>query len=258
MLLKQSVALLLAASMITFNSCKKEESGGSLPPVKRIAKIQEDATHYTSFEYNNDGSLKKVSTVEGTTNSSVNFTYGNNKQLTEATLSTGEKYRFVYAGNQLDSLKVFSTQDQLTGFFKYTYANFKISKQVLSAVNNNVPTEVYRSNYTYSSTGDLTVAATDIFNTVSSQWEPAEKIMYNSFDDKINPYSILGVAALMYGPPQIRNVLEEKEFDEDNNLLLTTQNTFTYDNDGYPLTKTEKLTPAGGTMQTRQFTYTYQ
>lgn len=119
----KNLGILLIGS-ISFAACKKAapgESGGPAPSSKRLIKSEVDAANYSAYEYNADGLLSKVTEIEeGQTVSVLTFAIAN-KKVTEASYNSGEKLRFVYNGENIDTMKIYSGVGVYAGFVKYKY-----------------------------------------------------------------------------------------------------------------------------------------
>ena len=120
-----------AALMIS--SCKKHSETGGDPgaPSKKLIRLEENATNYSTFDYNTDGTLKKMTSVEddaeGTETTVINYTYNAQGKISESNIDGAIQFKYLYANNKVDKLEMF-TGNMKVIYYVFEYNNNKLSK----------------------------------------------------------------------------------------------------------------------------------
>lgn len=248
-------------AVITFAACKKTVDGDGPvnPSAKRLIKAEISAGEYTVYDYNTDGMLSKVTDFEnGSATGAFTLTYGNDKKLTEANYSGSGKLRFVYNGDNIDTMKIYSETGEYGAFIKYLYEGNRNVQQSYFYGDGTEFHEMQRVKFSFSANGNVSSQSVEILNLMSGQWMVNEKTVFTRFDSKINPLSLPGLSILgkIFGIVHQNNIEEQNFYEAANTLAETRQSTYTYDGEGFPLTVTEKIITTGSeTTQTTKFIY---
>jgi hypothetical protein len=252
---------LFGAAIVLSVACKKDKNddGGNggpdpLPNAKKLVKIEEDANNYSTFEYNADGTTKKVTYVSiengEPEENEMNFVY-TDKKLQEAVYADGSKIKYVYEGSQVKRSESYSPDAEKLAYTEFTYSNGKVSSNtVYTGIEDDNGEIVFvawmKTEYAYHSNGDIKETTLHMANPMTQQLEKSQVRRYEQYDSKVNPFASLGAfSSLFLVEVSARNPLVEKVYDANNNLQETIQNEYTYDNDGYP-TQCKTTTTAVG------------
>jgi hypothetical protein len=245
---------ILAVSSIGFTSCKKDKSGPGNNPgtqTKKISRIEENGVTTSSFGYNADGSLKTVTTKLDDHNVTFNFTYDNQKRPLEFVSSEGYKSKFVYQNNALTLTENYDGNEKVSEN-SFTYENGKVKSNTLftgypEPDGSIIYKPTFRSIYTYYGSGAVHKVSTYILNPFSDELELQLEYVYQEYDDKKNPLSVMAdfSQVLMYQPVNTNNPKVEKMYNGLGEVEEITQNAYTYDAAGYPVTLTSTVTVTG-------------
>ena len=267
--LSKLTALSFLFVMALFSSCKKEHTNPNnpdnpgQPSGKKIAKVVEGDDEYT-FQYNTDGTLKSISTkTNGSQNpdETFSFTYDSNKRPIEATAGDGTKTKYIYTNNVLTGTEIYMGTAKVS-YTTYTYQNNKLaSMSSFLKLDDDAPayTEFLKIQYAYNAAGNASEMTSFIYNVMTQQLEKSSSTQYLEYDNKINPASQFGALGMnFFMEVNSHNVLKEKSFDENGQLTETVEYTYTYDNQGYPTSCTQKTTEADTQhVETVTTQYTY-
>jgi len=258
----------IALGLLFSTACKKDSNGNGPvidPVAKKLVKIEEDANNYISLEYNANGTVKKLTTVENEegqqSSTSLQVSYNDNKTVKEVTTDEGAVIKYTYANNQLSKTEIHS-ENQIVGVTEFTYQGGKIASTtafVLSEDEEGEPINqpYMKTEYVYAG-NDLKEVKISLFNAFEDKFELASVRRYEQYDTKSNPLAQLSFLNMgFFGNLSAKNVLLEKAFDGEGNLEETIQNVYTYDAQGYPTTCKTTTTPAGGTAEIENVKYHY-
>lgn len=248
--------LSLAVATLTFSACKKDKSNPTPVPVaKKLSSIDENGHRTASFEYNPDGTLKKLHTsfVQGVT-TVFTFTYDNQKRILEVSSDDGTRSKYVYENNVLKLTENFYNNDK-TSENNFTYENGRVKSNTLFAPfpqpNGSILYKpAYRTVYDYYANGALQKISTYLRNgNVNDNLELDNEYVYQQYDSKKNPLAVISdfSQALMYHPIHVNNPLSEKMYNGAGQVEETTTHEYTYDAAGYPVTLKSTVTSTGGT-----------
>lgn len=260
-------ALILAVASIAFTSCKKDKNKPDpVEQTKKLSRIEENGQTTATFTYNTDGTLKTLLmdySPFGTT--TFEFTYNGQKKISEVISSEGIRNKYIYEGGNLTWIENYEGADKV-GENNFQYENGKVkSNTYLTAYpdgNGNViyrPT--FRTVYHYYANGTVQKISTYVKGTGGANAELVldYEYVYQQYDSKKNPLAVISdfSQSMMYQPVSINNPLIEKMYNPNGGVDETTENTYTYDAAGYPVTLLAKVTPAGGTATTRTVKFFY-
>jgi hypothetical protein len=252
---QQSLVVVAMAAVFAV-SCKKDKddvpAGGQI-----IAKIEQDANNYTSFETNGAGQITKLTTVEEGTPQVITINYANDRPSTG--IFDGAVLKYVYAGNQLDTLYYGESEGLPALYSKLKYQN----SQVVTLVNyldmpegaDDFP--LVKNTYEY--------AGNDVKSQTTYEWDGDDEVFLVSekytyeYDSKANPLKNMSLVSLsFFQVTSEHNPTKKTEYDADGVVAKTTTYTYNYNSAGYPTTVQEKeVTPGNpaGTITTTTFTY---
>lgn len=242
-------AMILAIASLVFVSCKKDKSGPDNPgnnpgnPTKRISRIEENGITSATFEYNPDGTLKRISSVTSPDHTThFTFTYNAEKKVTEFVTDEGYKAKYVYINGKLDRTENYSDGEKVSESV-FTYENNRIKTNTLfSGFPQGGGTvfykPTYRAVYSYFGNGNVMRIEIQALNRQSGEMEVKQIHMYHQYDNKKNPLAVLSDFSqiVLYQPAHINNPLAEELLDANGGFLESTNNVYTYDDAGYPVT----------------------
>lgn len=262
----QLMYVFLATGLFAVACSKKKGTNNPAPvPDKKLIRVQASATNYSAFEYNTNGTLKKLTTVDdeaGATETTViEYTYNEQKKITEASINGSVIVKYVYANNRVDKVEFFlgNTKGMYAAI---EYNNNRIAKIAQHVLKNGSGTEYEisgRNEYSYYDNGNVKEMKSYVA-------DPSGTLMlsytqqFEQYDSKPNPLAAftdhnLGFMLNFSSPA---NALKEKIVDDNNQQVEETLNTYTYDANGYPLTGVVKTKPSGAAEETTNLTFTYQ
>jgi antitoxin component YwqK of YwqJK toxin-antitoxin module len=250
----RAATFILAVASIGFTSCKKDKSGPGNNPgtqTKKITRIEENGITASTFGYNTDGTLKTVTTKLENNTVTFNLTYDAQKRPAEFVSNEGYKAKFIYQNNVLTLTENYEDGEKVSEN-SFTYENGKVKSNTLlmgypQEGGNIIYKPVYRSVYTYYANGAVQKVSTYILNPFEDELELQFEYVYQEYDDKKNPLSVMAdfSQVLMYQPVNVNNSKIEKLYNALGEIEETTQNVYTYDAAGYPVTLTSTVTPTG-------------
>jgi hypothetical protein len=256
-MMTRAAALLLAVASITFTSCKKDK-GNSNPveQTRKLSRIEENGQTTATFTYNTDATLKTLLIDFGPFGSTAfEFTYNAQKKISQVVSSEGFTSKYSYEGGNLVWIENYEDGEKI-GENDFQYENGKVkSNTVLTPYpdgNGNVvykPT--FRTIYTYYASGNVQKISTYVLG-ANNQLELDHEYVYQQYDGKKNPLAVMSdfSQAFMYQPISINNPLIEKWYNATGGVDETTENEYTYDAAGYPVT-IKSTTTTGGTPTVR-------
>lgn len=258
-------ALVLLAAGLVFTNCKKDKSKPTDPgtATKKITRIEENGSTSAAFAYNPDGTLKTLSMTEAGTNTVFTFSYNAQKRPSEVANNDGFKAKYVYENNSLKLIENYE-DNQKVSENNFTHENGRIKSNTLflgfpQGGGTITYWPVSRNIYHYHANGSLQKVSTYELNDVTDELELSHEYVYQQYDEKKNPLSVMSdfSQVLFQQPIHINNPLIEKMYSETGAVVETTQNVYTYDASGYPLTCKSTATFTGGTPIITNLKYIY-
>lgn len=256
----------LVYTCLFFTACKKDPEGGKQPSQnKKLVKIEENANNYSTFEYNTDGNLKKLTTVDDeggiSETTAIDYIYNDQKKISEATIDGSVTMKYVYANNRIDKVEFYAgTIKAMYNVFEYNNNRIaKITRHTSKGGANPNDFEITAKNeYSYYDNGNVKEIK-EYFLMTSGTLSLAYTQQIGQYDAKVNPLQPLSEANLgfMVNFSAANNALQEKILDKAGATEEETVNTYTYDAAGYPLTAIIKTTIAGA-VETTNLRYIYQ
>lgn len=269
---KKSIWPAFLALALVWGGCKKETGPVPAPTPepagKRLVKVQEGTEDFTAFEYYPDGKLKKVTTSynygSGPLVSAYNITYDDGGKIEEVHSDEGFTTYYIYDGDKPVLTELWADTGKLVQVNFFVYDGDRLQKHSLF-----VPEEpgagttlrqLQETQFSYYSNGNLRESVLYGRSPATGNLEKFQVHKYDQYDTRINPYRSLGDFGLVcFRYVNTVNSLKELLYDRHDVLQETTENTFTYDDEGYPLSNIQKITPGDSAFPTTiNITYTYQ
>jgi predicted small secreted protein len=266
--ISKKLFFVLASVSLLVTACKKNtESGGNpITQNKKLIKIEESATNYSSFEYNTDATLKKLTTTDDTGGTPdetvVTYTYDGQKKISEAVINSSVILKYLYANNRLEKVEFYANNIKAM-YNVFEYNNNRIAKITRyfskGGANPNDFEITAKNEYSYYDNGNVKEKK-EYFLTTSGTLSLAYTQQFDQYDAKVNPLQPLSEANLgfMVNFSAANNALHERMLDDAGETEEETVNTYTYDAAGYPLTAIIRTTSAGGAVETKNLKYIYQ
>lgn len=254
-LITKAAALSLAIVALSLSACKKDKPGPTPAPAeKKLTSIEENGQRVAAFEYNANGSLKKLTTRDNPGDETqISFTYDAEKRLTEIATDNNSKLKYVYE-NGLPRLAESYIGNHKVGENIFVYENGRIkSNTMFMAIPKPDGGILYKPTfstvYHYSVNGVLQKLSTYTANQATGLLELESERTYNDYDARKNPLVVMKDFALafLYQPIQQNNSRLEKLYNAAGELIETTVNEYTYDAAGYPVTMKSTVASTGGT-----------
>jgi hypothetical protein len=263
----------LASALYITIGCKKATSGNTepipepVPHAKKLVKIEEGIQDSTTFEYNEDGTLKRVMAVyqTGSTMETYSWTisYNAGKKIKEMVSNRGTTIGFFYK-NGLLNIKENRTNGILNYTQTFTYENGRLSKLAVWHPGGTGMEVVSEVTYTYYTNhpGNVKEAFHRELNPATGQLQNSMMEKAETYDNKINPYSLLGDFGFgFFYNINTRNPVNEVIYDYRNGdyyVARNTTNNYTYDAAGYPVINRQTIALAGQQPVTTVIKYTYR
>lgn len=256
--------LVLLAAGIAFTSCKKDKSKPTDPgtATKKITRIEENGNTSAAFTYNTDGTIKTLSMSDNGTNTVFTFSYNAQKKPSEVVNTDGLKAKYIYEGTGLKMIENYDDNQKISENH-FTYESGRVKSNTLfigfpGEGGNVTYLPMQRSIYYYTAAGALEKVSTYEADD-EGQLKLAQEYVYTQYDAKSNPLAVLSdfSAVIFQQPVHSNNPMVEKMLSETGAVLETTNNVYTYDASGYPLTCTSTSTFMGGTPTVTNLKFFY-
>jgi len=263
----------LAGALYVMMGCRKTTTGNTdpSPNTKKLVKIEEGTADYTIFEYGTDGALKKVKAVYyigGNDQESYSWTlsYNTDKKLSQMISDKGTRIDLIYENGLLQKKENRDLNGRLNFVDSFYYENNRLLRlRVLmpKMVNNSTVMDAMSDiRFTYYSTHAMKEAFHLDRNAATGQLENSIMEKTETYDNKINPYSLLGdFGFVFFHNINTRNPVDEVTYDYRNGdyyIAKTITNDYMYDAAGYVLVNRQTITLPGQQPRTITYRYTYQ
>lgn len=241
-------------------------TGGSTS--KRLVKIAYDDGSYAQIQYNSANLPSKMTLVEnnnagGTDTYVYNLYYASDK-LVEMTGSDGVKFRYTYTDNNITKIEILTSANVVVGYYAYTYGadnrliRTDIHTMGISGTGPD-PNPYMRYETSYYPNGNLEKMIVYYKNQQNNNLEKGSEYQLLTYDDKrntamvfeSNPYLPLYV-------PLPNNPLTEKHLGAAGQQFGSATHTYTYDAQGYPLTRRSVVKEDGFPDEVTEATFTYE
>jgi len=261
--------LVLSIATIGFASCKKDKSNPGpdpdpTPVEKKLTSIEENGVRTASFTYNADGTLKEIQAFFDPGNATTFvYTYNAQKKPVELVSDEGYKVKYVYENGVLRLTENYDGAQKVSEN-SFVYENGKMKSNTMLAGfpqpdGSILYKPTFRVVYTYNANGSVQKISNYVKTGLGDNLELEDEYVYMSYDSKKNPFSVIAdfSQVLLFQPVHINNPLTEKYLDAAGATLETTENVYTYDAAGYPLTVKSTVTPTGGTATVTNTKFNY-
>lgn len=266
--------LLTLVGLLVLLACTKQYDPGDIDdgagggPTKRLAKITYDDGSFAQIQYNSVSKPSKIILVEnnnagGTDTYTYNIYYTGEK-LVEMTGSDGMKFRYTYTNHNITKIEILTAANVVVGYYGYTYSadNRLVRTDVHNmggGGNGPDPNPYMRYETSYYPDGNLAKMIVYYKNQQNNNLEKGGEYQLLTYDDKrntamvfeSNPYLPLYV-------PLPNNPLTEKHFDAAGQQFGSATHTYTYDAQGYPLTRKSVVKEDGFPDEVTETTFTYE
>ncbi|RFZ95620.1 hypothetical protein D0C36_08915 [Mucilaginibacter conchicola] len=239
-----AVAILSAVALLTA-SCVKENTAGPQPVKHQILKIEQGADFTTTFAYNANNLVGKVTTLQNGLSITANLTYNSDKKVIATSLKNLD-LKYVYAEGKLSKVEFYTPapENKLSFYNDLSYQNGKVTEQKGFAWLQNAASPDYKIVYTYNAAGDVATQQQFNWSTVANAYVAAGRSAFE-YDNKPNPLTaIQGVNYTFFNAAPAHNIKKETVFNANGEQVAQHSYIYTYDADGYPLTATKKTTTA--------------
>lgn len=259
-------AHILFAASIALVSCKKNKSNPGPDPVtqsKKITRIEENGQTSATFTYNANGSLKAVSMSDNGANTVFTFSYNAQNKPSEVVNTDGLKAKYIYENGGLKMIENYEDNQKISENH-FTFENNRVKSNTLfigfpGGGGNVTYLPMQRSIYHYSAAGALEKVSTYEADDVDGTLKLTQEYVYTAYDAKKNPLTVFSdfSAVIFQQPVHTNNPVQEKILSETGAVVETTNNVYTYDAAGYPLTCTSTSTFTGGQPTVTNLKYFY-
>lgn len=250
--------LILSLLGISLFSCSKDDADSPTKPnkvEKKLSKIEIDANNYSVFKYNK-GLLAELEDLTDGEFERSTIKYNNDKKPIEVLNAQG-KIKFGYTDERLVKEELYNTGSDIIGTYnQYTYQGKQVNEVTgYGLYEQDEP--YFKRKYFYYPNGDVEKVEIYVPNG-NNGFKLSIKIAYE-YDNKINPFvgSVGSYLALFTQIYTQHNVIKETTTNAAGTLSNVITTTYTYDNDGYPLTATEKEIENDGDPVTTRMKFVY-
>lgn len=238
---------LLVAATLSLTACKKDEQPHVPGLAKKLTRVTEDADNYSTFEYNADGNLSKMTQVyvdAGVPDNMVfTYTYNDQKKISGMKVAGIIDIRYVYGNGKITKAELYSN-NILGAYYVFTYTGERVTRKesFFEAGNGTFELDT-RNDCSYYDNGNLKEIKNYIMNG-AGQFVLTNTRQFLQFDNKKNPYEKFGQAnmAIFLDFLNVNNIKHSKQVDADGSNSLEIETTYTYNNEGYPATSATRTT----------------
>ncbi|MBL0883628.1 MAG: hypothetical protein IBJ16_09845 [Chitinophagaceae bacterium] len=262
--------LAIITTVVVIAGCTKEFEAdlpdtdpGTPGNSKKLSKISYDDGSYMSIQYNAEGKPIKITDLQksssGDDTNIYTLTYNGDKLL-EMKATDGTKYRYTYTGANVTKVEVLSPNDVVIAYYTYVYQDGRLVRTdaygSIAGPISNTPT--MRFDLAYYSNGNIKSMTTWYQDYTSGVLEKSDVYEIETYDTKRNtsllfennPY----IPLLLKVP---NNPLTEKHYDKAGQQYATLTHTYTYDNQGNPLTRKTVIKETGMADEISTTTFEY-
>lgn len=238
--------------VLLFAACSKDLTGSDNPGTdpsngsgNKISKIEYDGGSYEAISYNSNGTVNKITNhieYSGGTPQTINysFTY-TGSLLTELNGDDGSKFKYSYQNQQVVKTEIYAATGNMVAYYQYTYTNGKLSRtdtysRLPGGAISTTPTVRY--DFVYLPSGNLDKMLLYFRDAGSGILEKTNEYQFSEYDNKYNRTVVF--ESNPYLPMESfipNNPLKELHYDANGALEETVTYSYTYDNNGNPLTR---------------------
>jgi len=238
-----TMIVLIAGCTKEFEADLPDTDPGTPGNTKKLSKISYDDGSYMSIQYNAEGKPIKITDLQknsgGDDTNIYTFSYNGDK-LVEMTATDGTKYKYTYTGANVTKVEIVSSNNNVIAYYAYTYQDGRLVRTdgfgMITGTISTTPN--VRFDLTYYSNGNIKSMTSWYQDYSSGVLEKSDVYEIETYDTKRNtsllfensPY----IPLLMMVP---NNPLTEKHYDKTGQPYATVTHTYTYDDQGNPLTR---------------------
>lgn len=262
--------LALITTIVLIAGCTKEfeadipdNNPGTPGNTKKLSKISYDDGSYMSIQYNAEGKPIKITDLQknsgGDDTNIYTLTYNGDK-LVEMKVTDGTKYKYTYTGANVTKVEIVTPNNVVIAYYAYTYQDGRLVRtdaygSMMGTISN---TPNMRFDLTYYANGNIKSMTTWYQDYTSGVLEKSYVYEIESYDNKHNtsllfennPY----IPLLLMVP---NNPLTEKHYDKAGHQYASVTHTYTYDDQGNPLTRKTVTKEAGMADDVTTTTFQY-
>lgn len=257
-----TLVVLIAGCTKEFEADLPDPNPGTPGNTKKLSKISYDDGSYMSIQYNAEGKPIKIIDLQknsGGDDTNIYTLSYNGDKLVEMSVTDGTKYKYTYTGANVTKVEIVSPNNVVIAYYAYTYQDGRLIRTdgygsitgTISATPN------VRFDLAYYANGNIKSMTTWYQDYSTGVLEKSDVYEIETYDNKRNtsllfennPYLPL----LMIVP---NNPLTEKHYDNAGQAYATVTHTYTYDDQGNPLTRKTVTKETG--MQDEITTTTFQ
>ncbi len=248
--------------VLVLSSCKKDDTQSRTNQPLKLSefKIGDDVTR---FDYNEDGSLKKIFMKEDPLTMDYNVTYtvkylANNK-IDEFIGTNGAKIKLIYSNNTLAKSELYIGSVKISeSVFTYFGEQLKTTAIYMFYNNSTIGVPFLKSDFLYNPEGNVNRGNLFVLNPINNQFEP-RGFVNNFYDNKINPFALLGDVMLVFWEYASKhNIIKQIYFDENGSQTEMVETIYNYNSQGYPANASMKMTEVGQPPSTTVLSFIYK
>lgn len=257
-----TMVMLVAGCTKEFETDLPDPNPGTPGNTKKLSKISYDDGSYMSIQYNAEGKPIKITDLQknsGGDDTNVYTLIYNGDKLVEMKLTDGTKYTYTYTGANVTKVEIVSPNNVVIAYYAYTYQDGRLVRtDGFGSITGTISTTPnVRFELAYYSNGNIKSMTTWYQDYTSGLLEKSDVYEIETYDNKRNtsllfennPY----IPLLLIVP---NNPLTEKHYDKSGRPYASVTHTYTYDDQGNPLTR-KTITKETG-MADEETTTTFQ
>lgn len=258
-----TIVVLIAGCTKEFEAELPETDPGTPTNGKKLSKISYEDGSYMSIQYNAAGKPVKITDLHknsgGDDINQYTLTYNGDK-LVDMTVNDGTKYKYTYTGVNVTKVEIVSPNNEVIAYYEYSYQDGRLIRtDGFSSMAGTISTTPnIRFELEYFTNGNIKSMTTWYKGYTSGVLEKSDVYEIETYDNKRN--TSLLFENNPYIPLLIRvpnNPLTEKHYDKAGQAYATVTHTYTYDDQGNPLTRKTVIKETGmpDEVTTTQFQY---
>lgn len=258
----RKIGIVLSMALFTvFASCEKDDKKPTTETGEKITKLEYSANEYTTFVYNSEKLLTKVSFADAGELSVTNIFYDAQKKVREVEGGDGFVYQFKYENGRVKTVDILAGATKI-GFNSYEYnaaGQIKTITTFMAQDNNAAFPPFLKVSYEYvnATSANVSKITFEAFNEATNGYELSNTLEYSDYDNKQNPLKDFGVLSyVLFNMNPDNNPGKLVEKDENGAVIATTTFTYTYDSKGRPSQAVERVN-TGGQIETSTTKFAY-
>jgi hypothetical protein len=224
------------------------------PPKLRIEKITSGPESAQAYAYNAQGLLIRFTShwvfPNSTSDANALIEYDSLSRVRKITDNGSNAIQFFYRGNILDKTEEYDHRNRLAISHFYLFSNEGRLLEVLDRVHDadtSAKDYFIKNLYDYDQNGNVTVMKSSISKAVGEKFNAWLEVRYEDYDNKENPdpgfinYPFVNGKSIQQnnaGRITVRDLRTDS-------IVSVQENSFTYNEQGYPTQKTQQLSSSG-------------